>query len=256
MLASAGFTFSDTLSREFSGPRGQDFTLAGPLRRRHRRPGRAYPSGVPEEPRPAPASFWERPWSPTAAASMAAKYTALGAAESAPAGAQGHLLRAAAARWPGSLRESQLTAPALARARHDAARRGARSPASTRAAWDAAGEAALPLWADLHDLLHDLAEFRQRATRDRASDPAHLHAFVARDPARADRWPATLALLVHLAGPRVGARQAHLWLAARAGVTIADLGRVLFGRVGHWDARPGDPPQARSYPLISLGFPP
>lgn len=208
------------------------------------------------DPRPAPARYWERPWSPTAIASMAAKYGALAAAESAAPGAQEPLLRAAAARWPGSLRESQLTAPGRAHARHLAARRGAREPASTRAAWDAAGLAALPLWADLHDLLRDLAEFRQRAARNRASDPSTLHAFVAGDPARACRWPASLALLVDLGGPRVSARQAHLWLAARAGVTIADLGRVLFGRAGHWDARPGDPPQARSYPLISLTFPP
>ncbi|MEZ4448669.1 MAG: hypothetical protein R3B09_04250 [Nannocystaceae bacterium] len=191
---------------------------------------------------PGAPGYWSEPLSPTACAQMVAKYEALAWIEGAAAGRGRDLaIREAAARWPGSLRESQLAGPERCRERREAANRGARAPARTRAAW--AGECpALPLWVDLHALLRD-----QRGFRGRPGDPGSaLQSFLA-GVAGTGRWgdPDEVAAI---AGPRVHSRQAYRWLAARAGLALPRLNYLLFGRDGHWDLRAGDPPRSAPDP--------
>lgn len=171
---------------------------------------------------------------------MAAKYSALAALEAMPPGdAQDDALRAAAERWPGCLRESQLAGPVRCRERHAQASAGARGPELSRARWREADAAALVLWADLHPLLADLQAWR-RTTAGR-DGPAGLLAFVKGTPA-AERWPADLALLIRVGGPRLRVRTAYAWLAAQAGLDLPALNLALFARTGPWDARADDPP--------------
>lgn len=171
---------------------------------------------------------------------MAAKYDALAALEAMPPGPeQDAAIRAAARSWPGSLRESQLAGPDRCRRRREQARAGLAVPEQPRAEWRERGATAVVLWADLHPLLADVLAWRaQHRGRGGAAD---LLAFVRRSGA-ADRWPATLELLETAAGTQVRPRMAYAWLAAQAGLELARLQLELFGRPGHWDARPGDPP--------------
>lgn len=186
------------------------------------------------------ARYWDRPLDRATCTAMAAKYRALAAVEAMPAGpAQDQALRAAAERWPGCLRESQLAGPDRCRERLAQASAGASGPEQARARWREAGAAALVLWADLHPLLADLLAWR-RATSGREG-PAGLVAFV-RATSAAARWPADPALLVRVGGPRLRVRTAYAWLAAQAGLDLARLNLELFGRTGPWDARAGDPP--------------
>jgi len=170
-------------------------------------------------------------------AAMTEKYLALAALEALPRGPeQDAALRRAAARWPGCLRESQLAGPARCQERRIWAEAGSTAGERPRADWLAEGAGALPLWADLHLLLGDLRAWRAAGGRGDAE------AFVGRlDAERRARWPGP-GLLAAVAGPQVRARQAYLWLAAQAGLSLAALNFVLFARQGHWDARPGDPP--------------
>lgn len=171
---------------------------------------------------------------------MAAKYAALAALEALPGGpAQAAAIRAAAERWPGSLRESQLAGPARCQLRKEQAAAGAAAEEQPRARWREAGAAPVALWADLHPLLGDLLAWR-RATAGK-DGPAGLLAFVKGTPA-ADRWPADLALLVRVGGPQARVRMAYAWLAAQASLGLSALNLELFGREGPWDARTGDPP--------------
>lgn len=173
---------------------------------------------------------------------MAAKYAALAALEAlAPGPEQDAALRSAAGRWPGSLRESQLAGPERSGRRREQALAGLVGPEQPRADWRDRGAAAVVLWADLHPLLADVLAWRRQHTgRGGAAD---LLVFVRRlGPEAAGRWPVDPALLEAAAGAQVRARMAHAWLAAQAGLPLAALQQELFGRAGHWDARPGDPP--------------
>jgi hypothetical protein len=171
---------------------------------------------------------------------MAAKYDALAALEALPPGPQQDAaIRAAAKSWPGSLRESQLAGPARCRGRREQALAGLAVPEQPRADWRDRGATPVVLWADLHPLLADVLAWRvQHSGRGGAAD---LLAFVRR-AGGAERWPETRELLETVAGTQVRARMAYAWLAAQAGLEQAGLQQELFGRPGHWDARPGDPP--------------
>ncbi len=176
---------------------------------------------------------------------MAEKYAALAALEAMPGGTtQDAALRAAAERWPGCLRESQLAGPVRCRERQSHAAAGATASERPRGAWRADGAAAMVLWADLHPLLADLLAWRRSGGR---GDPAALLAAVRGTPAAA-RWPDEAALLERVGGVQVRARLAYAWLAAQAGLGLPELGGLLFGRAGHWDARAGDPPEVPDEP--------
>ena len=168
---------------------------------------------------------------------MTEKYLALAALEALPRGPeQDAALRRAAARWPGCLRESQLVGPTRCEERRARAEAGSAAPERPRAAWLAAGEGALPLWADLHVLLAD--QLAWRATGGSGDAVAFVRWL---DAGRRARWPSP-GLLATVGGAQVRARQAYQWLAAQAGLSLSALNSVLFARQGHWDARPGDPP--------------
>lgn len=167
---------------------------------------------------------------------MAEKYAALAALEALPAGPeQDAALRAAALRWPGCLRESQLAGPARCAERGRWAAAGAAGPERALAAWRADGAAVLVLWSDLHRLLGDVRRWKSAGGHGEAA------AFVGwlRGDA-AERWP-DADLLEATGGSRVRVRLAYAWLAAQAGLPLAELHETLFARAGPWDARPGDP---------------
>lgn len=170
---------------------------------------------------------------------MADKYAALSALEALPGGsAQDEAMREASRRWPGCLRESQLSGPRRCEERGRHARAGALAPERSRADWREEGAAALVLWADLHVLVADVLAWRQQGPR--AGGLAGFVAFAA----PTGRWPADLALLERVAGSLVRSRLAYGWLAAQAGLELPALHWALFDRTGHWDApRPGDPPR-------------
>lgn len=173
---------------------------------------------------------------------MAAKYAALAALEALPPGPeQDAALRSAAGRWPGCLRESQLAGPERCGRRREQALAGLAVPEQPRAEWRDRGATPVVLWADLHPLLGDVLAWRRQHTgRGGAAD---LLAFFRRAaPEAAERWPTTPELLEAAAGTQVRARMAYAWLAAQAGMELAALQQELFGRPGHWDTRPGDPP--------------
>lgn len=180
--------------------------------------------------------YWGRPLTREACAAMAEKYAALAAVEAMPPGkAQDAALRAAARRWPGCLRESQLAGPERCRQRLAQASAGRSGPLRARAHWRDEGGSALVLWADLHPLLADLVVWRQ-TTGGRAG-VAGLVAFAA----ASGRWPDDPALLVRIGGAQVRTRMAYAWLAAQAGMELPALNWALFGRTGPWDRRAGDP---------------
>jgi len=169
-------------------------------------------------------------------AAMTEKYLALAALEALPRGPeQDAAIRGAAARWPGSLRESQLAGPDRCRQRRAWAEAGRIGGERPRSSWVAEGAGALPLWADLHRLLRDQLAWRAGGGSGDAADFVRWLAGEGRE-----RWPEP-GLLAAVAGPQVRARQAYQWLAGQAGMSLAALNLVLFARQGHWDARPGDP---------------
>jgi hypothetical protein len=184
-------------------------------------------------------AYWRRPFVRSACAAMAEKYAALAVLEGLPAGAeQDAALRAAALRWPGCLRESQLAGPARRAERGLWAAAGAAGPERARAEWLADGQEAVVLWSDLHLLLGDVRRWRSRGGRGE-----QLEAFVGwlrGDEESGARWP-DAALLAATGGSRVRVRQAYGWLAAQVGLGLAELNWRLFARAGPWDRRPGDP---------------
>lgn len=182
------------------------------------------------------AAYARRPLTRVRCAEMVEKYDALAAVVALPGGAeQDAALRAAARRWPGSLREAQLAGPERCRERRAQAEVGAVAAERERAAWLAEAPALL-LWADLHWLLADQLQWRGGGGVGEAGE------FVAWLTGEArGRWPAA-ALLVEVAGPQVRPRQAYRWLAAQAGMPLVALNEALFGRSGPWDRRSGDLP--------------
>lgn len=204
--------------------------------------------------RPDPEEYWARSPQSAQIDEMRDKYLALerlAALEDEVA--RRRALRAAARRWPAALREAELVHPDVIRRRMNWANG---LPAQLpRSQWRDMGAQAVVLWADLHELLHDQLAARRRLRAARASDdtgtsdaddvprgPAltsepFVDALV--DAARA-RWPDATRLTA-LCGEVVRPRQAYLWLAAQAGMTLPELNYALFDRAGHWDRRDGDP---------------
>lgn len=169
---------------------------------------------------------------------MAEKYAALAALEALTRGAeQDAALRSASARWPGCLRESQLAGPVRCAERGLWAAAGCSGPERGRAAWRLEGAAAVGLWFDLHLLLGDVR--RWKAGGGRGEVAGFVDWLRGEGEARA-RWPEA-ALLAATGGSQVRVRLAYAWLAAQAGLRLAELNRELFARAGPWDARPGDP---------------
>ncbi len=152
-------------------------------------------------------------------------------------------LKALARRWPGSLREAELIGPTRVGERLEQARLAARagSALGTGEAWRARGDSACAvlLWAHLHPLLADLIQFR-RAEPESVS-VAGLTRWVLADPTVAERWPGG-ERLADLVGDKLEVRCAYLWLAARAGLGLAELNGLLLARSGPWDRRASDPP--------------
>ena len=187
-------------------------------------------------------AYWRRPFARSDCAAMAEKYAALAALEALPGGPeQDAALREASRRWPGCLRESQLAGPERCVERGRWAASGAAGPERARMAWRDEGTAALVLWSDLHGLLGDVRRWKSAGGRGEARE---FVAWLRGDasglrPCEADRWP-DADLLAATGGSRVRVRQAYGWLAAQAGLQLAELNLALFAREGPWDARPGD----------------
>lgn len=191
---------------------------------------------------PDPASFWGRVPHPTEIEEMREKYLALERLTQLPDdAARKRALRSVARSWPGALREAELVSPKRILARMVLAQQ--LSTDLTRAQWREEGAAAVVLWAQLHAMLSDQLDARRRR-RSAAVDkgrPLHVDEFLGAVPAVAHaRWPEAR-VLSRLCGDVVRPRQAYLWLAARAGLSLPHLHRELFARSGHWDRREGDP---------------
>lgn len=127
-------------------------------------------------------------------------------------------LRELAARWPGVLREGQLAPLPVLRARAQAV---TEIGAVRRGVWRERGQAAVPLWAELHRLLGDLARLRAGGPGPAAPDGGPAEATRSRwptDPAwwSAQPWPP-------------GARLPRSWLAAVCGASPLELDGMLRG---------------------------
>lgn len=162
-------------------------------------------------------SFWSETIGPDELASISAKYSSLlDLIAAAPGAGRDRGLRALAAAWPGALREGQLASATLLAARRASVAGEILGP---RGAWRSAGMAAVPLWAELHRLLGDVA--RIRAER---RGPGELPGALG-SPADL-RWPSAPLWWARLRWP-IDARLPRAWLAAVAGYDPAELDRVL-----------------------------
>lgn len=198
-----------------------------------------------------PAEFWRELAGSQAWTSMLAKYEALTSVGRLAAGPRGQDYRTAlidlSSRWPGALREGELIGPVRVEARRAAAQAGALEPTRARADWPGEAAQAVICWAELHDLIRDLLDFRRIAPSRPsagATSPERFSRWVAAEVARAARWPEPerIAMIV---GPKLRVRSAYLWLAARAGLGLPGLNELLLARAGHWDHRDEDPEWAR-----------
>ena len=175
---------------------------------------------------PTPGTFWREPLVTGDVASLLDKYSSLLDLIGQQGGAtRDRGLRELAARWPGVLREGQLSSTSVLRHRQQVLaaelERLQGEPARPREVWRACGCAAVPLWAELHRLLADLA--RIRAARLGPSDlPSAL------DPEAQERWPCSHAWWSDHAWP-LDVRVTRSWLAAVAGLEPAELDRLLRG---------------------------
>jgi hypothetical protein len=197
-----------------------------------------------------PDHFWQQPPGQEAWAAMVAKYAELSELAGVAEDARKPRLRAAASRWPGSLREGELIGPTRVAERARAAALGLASPGRTRASWPETPARAVLCWAVLHPLIDDLLRYRSAAASDqaghRAGDPGSFASWLASEaePVRV-RWPEP-EQIVALLGPKLRVRSAYLWLAAQAGLSLPSLNGLLLARAGHWDQRPEDPAWART----------
>lgn len=158
------------------------------------------------------ATYWAEPWDEGARA--AEKYRAMSEALATSGGEGKARLAAIARRFPGALREAQITAPEVYRARVAASVEVRPRP---RSAWASDGLAAVPLWTDLHGLLGDVARMR-----------AHPRApFDVLAPARRAWWPARLEAWPVWVVRRFDGGLAHGWLAALAGLDPHELDLAL-----------------------------
>lgn len=202
------------------------------------------PSAPPKTRKETISNFWEAPHAPDLCGWMSAKYAALVELESMAEGpSQKRALRDVSTRWPGALREAELVAPARIRERLAASREMERSGAMSRDAWRGQGKGALVFFAKLHRALADQRAFRSAQARGAPRDYAAMWSWLSAE-AKA-RWIAPVQMDA-IAGGRVSTRQAYLWIAWQSGLSMAELGHVLFERQGHWDERTQDPQWARS----------
>ena len=177
---------------------------------------------------------------PEAVGEMRAKYDALlDLAQRADDDDRPPCIRRVARRWPGALREAELAGPDICANRRRALE-GQDVARLSRGELRRAQLAALPLWAILHAMLGD-----QLRARARHRSGLTVEQFVeGLEPGAGERW-APADRLISTCGERVRARQAYLWLAHRAGLTLPELNWILFERQGHWDLRDGDPDWAQ-----------
>lgn len=169
---------------------------------------------------------------------MVRKYAALARLARLPEGKRKLALRAAATRWPGSLREGELIGPTEVAAREAAAQAGLSEPERARASWIDEPAQAVLCWASLHLLIHDQRRFRVAEPTLASDSQAFSRWIVERDPDL--RWPEP-ARITAIVGPKLRVRSAYLWLAVRAGFDLPSLNALLLARAGHWDRRADDP---------------
>ncbi|HWB74270.1 MAG TPA: hypothetical protein VG755_04930 [Nannocystaceae bacterium] len=158
------------------------------------------------------ASYWAEPWAEAALA--AEKYRAMSDALAASAADGKAMLAAIARRFPGALREAQITRPEVYRARVVASGRPGPRP---RSAWADEGLAAVPLWSDLHGLLGDVARMRAQPDAPLCGLAASRRAWW---PIRLEAWPGWVVR-------RFDPGLAHAWLAALAGLDPHELDLAL-----------------------------
>ncbi len=174
--------------------------------------------------------FWADAFPVAACVSLEKKYEALADVAAQVPGAERQVaLRRLAHAWPGSLREAELVGPRVCAARLASLVeiRGGVGVMS-RGYWRTLGASALPLWSELHDLLRDQLEWRTRVEPGECGRGATaVHRFIASAVAHKQRWPSADQLM-RVAGADVGSKQAHRWLAHRAGLDHAALRRVLY----------------------------
>lgn len=198
---------------------------------------------------PPPEIFWSERLTALEAAEAQQKYSLVCRLPALEEATRTPALRTASQRWPGALREAELSHPdeVLRRAASAAMLREGQRRESVCEVREA-----VVLWGVLHAMLLD-----QRALRGERSElnGCTLDRLVARDEARVRatgaprRWPSPPCLR-RVAGAKVRPRQAYLWLAARVGWRLPALNFRLFGRAGHWDTHPDDPPWSRE-PTLS-----
>jgi hypothetical protein len=190
-----------------------------------------------------PAEFWDAAPGREQWQSMIDKYTVLAQLAKLPEDQRAPVLREAASRWPGSLREGELIGPERVDARAAAAVAGLAQPDRSRASFTDEPALAVIAWTSLHLLIGDQLRFRA-TDPTRARDSEAFSRWVTQQQIDA-RWP-NPARIPELLGPKLRVRSAYLWLAARAGLALPDLNALLFARAGHWDRRPHDPPWAHA----------
>lgn len=172
--------------------------------------------------------YWSRVLAPIAVEDIAEKYRSLIAVVDHDEAQQGPILRAAAARWPGSLREARSTMPTIYRRRGDAAEFARTRTAMRRGGWRERGLVAVALWWDLHGLIGDLQAWRQTEP-DQRSRVAFLDHLARGEPSVLRRtalpWPepdgAEAAAV--FAEERPSVRAAHRWLGHVAGLSPDEL---------------------------------
>jgi hypothetical protein len=186
-----------------------------------------------------PAEFWQAATGQAQWQAMLDKYTTLAQLAVLPEHERGPSLRAAASRWPGSLREAELIGPERVDQRTAAARAGLADPDRPRASWTDEPALAVVCWSSLHALIDDQLRFRRVAPHEARDSAAFSHWIAAREGA-SERWP-DASQLCSIVGPKLRVRSAYLYLAARAGLDLPRLNALLLARAGHWDRRPDDP---------------
>lgn len=165
---------------------------------------------------------------------MVDKYDALAQLEALPSGpTQDRALRAAAQRWPGCLRESQLAGPIVCQKRRFMALEGTHEEKSSRAKWQNQGFHAIPLWIDLHQLFMDQLRWRKgfnRLKKPKVASPLEdFFRFTQKLPGNS-RWPTEFEQLQEIGGNKVCSFQAYSWLAVQAGIPLFELSHFLFNR--------------------------
>lgn len=186
----------------------------------HRQSPAIWPAVGPCTRWPSSEAFWDEPVAPPIWAEMGTKYATLIAATTGASVSRARcLLRDAAARWPGSLKECQLVSPAQYAQRCQWARAAAQMPARSRGTWGGTGSEAILLWYELHALLRDVGQMRGSTL---ASGLGRL------EPSRCAHWPRQDRLTGPWLHVRPCSQVARQWLAQIVGWDTATLTRTLL----------------------------